>query len=78
MIENWVRNQYTPGDVSQTGQIYDNGYLLVDENFAPIAEARAWIDENEVYGRRFSSEQIIQQNYRMATLRALQMRRSIL
>lgn len=78
MIENWVRNQYTPGDVRQTGQIYDNGYLVVDEDFAPIAEGRAWIDENEVYHRRFSSDQIIQQNYRMATLRALQMRRSIL
>jgi hypothetical protein len=78
MIENWVRNQYTPGSAQQTGQIYDNGYLVVDENFAPIAERRAWIDENEVYDRRFSSQQIIQQNYRMATLRALQMRRSIM
>jgi hypothetical protein len=78
IIENWVRNQYTPGDPNQTGQIYDDGYLLVDEGFAPIAQGRAWIDENEVYDRRFSSQELIQQNYRMATLRSLQMRRSIM
>jgi hypothetical protein len=77
IIENWIRGQYTPGDSSQTGQVYENGYLVVDESFAPIAQNRAWMDENEALDRKFSSPERLQQNYRMASLRMLQMRRNI-
>jgi hypothetical protein len=76
IIENWIRSQYTPGNSKQTGQIYENGYLTVDENFAPIAQGRTWMDEYEAFDRKFTSPERLQQNYRMATLRALQMRRS--
>ena len=77
IIENWIRGQYTPGAANQTGQIYDNGYLIVDESFAPIAQGRTWLDEYEAFDRKFTSPERLQQNYRMATLRALQMRRSV-
>jgi len=78
IIENWLRGQYTPGDTRLTGQIYDNGYLLVDEGFAPIAQGRTWMDQNEEYEAKiFTSQERLQQNYRMSTLRMLQMRRNI-
>ena len=32
IIENWLRWQYTAGETARTGQIYDNGYLSVDES----------------------------------------------
>ncbi len=78
IIENWMRGQYTPGEANKTGQIYENGYLIVDESFPPIAQGRAWMDENEEYTTKiFTSPERLQQNYRMSTLRTLQMRRSI-
>jgi hypothetical protein len=79
IIEHWLRSQYTPGLTSQTGQIYDNGYLSVDESFAPIAQGRTWMDQNEEYeaSRLRSTPERLEQNYRMATLRMLQMRRNV-
>lgn len=81
-IELWMRNQYTPGKSSQTGQLLRNGYLEVDENFGPIKERRAWMDENETLSRdlteltQYNPPEYRQQNYRMANLRMLQMRRT--
>ncbi len=65
------------------GQSLDpEGYLTVDESLAPIAENRAWGDENEEYGPawtgRFGPIETQPYRYREATLRALQMRRNIL
>jgi hypothetical protein len=78
-IEKWLRNQYTPGNVRETGQVLDaNGYLTVDENFWPISQGRHFQDQNEAY--RSSSEappSTWPSNYRMANLRMLQMRRNI-
>ena len=78
IIENWLRWQYTAGETSKTGQIYDNGYLSVDESFPPISGGRTWMDQNEEYVTKiFTSQDRLQQNYRMSTLRMLQMRRNI-
>ncbi len=80
-IETWMRYAYTPGDKSQTGQMLDaNGYLSVDESFAPIAEGRTFLDENEVYesGRDTARPKSTwPYNYRMSNFRMLQMRRNI-
>lgn len=81
-IELWMRNQYTPGKSIQTGQILRNGYLEVDEDFGPIKDRRAWMDENETLTRditelsQYNPPEHRQQNYRMANLRMLQMRRT--
>jgi hypothetical protein len=77
-IESWLRGQYTPGDVSQTGQMLDpHGYLIVDESFPPIAEGRHFQDQNEAYRSGSKAKEYWPQNYRMANLRMLQMRRNI-
>ncbi len=78
-VEKWLRFNYTPGKVGETGQELDqNGYLSVDENFPPIAQGRHFQDQNESY-RSSSSlpKNKWPQNYRMANLRMLQMRRNI-
>jgi hypothetical protein len=78
-IEMWLRHHYTPGNASETGQRLDaNGYLSVNESFAPIAEGRTFLDENEAYREGSGSPQHKwRQNYRLANLRMLQMRRNI-
>ena len=65
------------------GQIVDeNGYLTVDESILPIAEGRAFGDENEEYGRgmipRFGPWESFAHRYRESMLRTLQMRRNFL
>ncbi|MEX2123295.1 MAG: hypothetical protein WD795_05350 [Woeseia sp.] len=78
-IEKWLRNQYTPGNPAETGQMLDaDGYLWVDESFAPIAEGRHFQDQNEAYrtGGSIPREKW-PQNYRLANLRMVQMRRNI-
>jgi hypothetical protein len=59
----------------------DRGYLLVDESCAPIAEGRAFGDENEEYApdvhvERFGPMESWPHRYRESMLRALQMRRN--
>jgi hypothetical protein len=78
-IEKWLRNAYTPGNVRRTGQLLDaGGYLSTDERFAPIAEGRHFQDQNEAYRiGHHSPPTKWAQNYRMANLRMLQMRRNI-
>jgi hypothetical protein len=62
--------------------IDENGYLLVDESLPPIAEQRAFGDENEEYSGnfapRFGPVSTFAHRYRESMLRALQMRRNYL
>lgn len=88
-IEYWLWNQYSPGLKRYTGQtytggtlngsgVYVGGYLGVDETH-PCIDSRGWHDQNE--SRNSYSDPtngLQQQNYRMAHLRAMQMRRKIL
>jgi hypothetical protein len=86
-IEWWLFNQYTPSEdgtnqqyCGQTwtlasGSTNNEGYLGVDETNLCIANGRGWHDQNEVYSDPASAVQ--QQNYRMAHLRTMQMRRRI-
>jgi hypothetical protein len=65
------------------GQVVDeNGYLTVDESILPIAENRAFGDENEEFGRgmipRFGPWETFAHRYRESMLRTLQMRRNFL
>lgn len=79
-IENWARTQYTPGNTSQTGQIYTaaTGKLSISSAFLPISENRHWQDQNEVYNSRSSTDPAkLHHNYRMASWRMLQMRRNV-
>jgi hypothetical protein len=67
----------------QIGQDIDsNGYLFVDESLPPIAENRAFGDENEEYSStfvpRFGPFESFPHRYRESMLRALQMRRNFL
>jgi len=78
-IESWLWNQYTPGFKKYTLQTYNNGYLEVDETAQMLVGNRAWHDQNEaagVYDNPANSLQ--QQNWRMASLRTLQMRRNLI
>ena len=78
-IEKWLRNQYTPGRTAETGQSLDeNGHLIVNEAFAPIAERRHFQDQNEAYREGVSAPRANWgYNYRLANLRMLQMRRNV-
>lgn len=78
-IEKWLRSQYTPGTTNETGQkLSPGGYMSVDESFPPIRDNRHFADQNEAYRTGSSSPQSTwPQNYRMANLRMLQMRRNI-
>lgn len=64
------------------GQVLSpDGYLLTDESCPPIAEGRAFGDENEEYDRdvhvaRFGPVETWPYRYRESMLRALQMRRT--
>ncbi|MCL5743888.1 MAG: beta-galactosidase [Acidobacteria bacterium] len=68
----------------QLGQSLDaNGYLVVDEKVPPIAENRAFGDENEeyvpeVHVPRFGPVETWPHRYRESMLRALEMRRNFL
>lgn len=78
IVEKWLRGVVTPGNSTLTGQTYADGYLGTDENYLPIAEQRHYADQNEEYvGFTYTSSDKIPQNYRMATLRMLQMQRNI-
>jgi hypothetical protein len=71
-------------DNGQLGQyLDDDGYLCVDESCPPIAEGRAFGDENEEYARnvhvpRFGPLETWPHRYRESMLRALQMRRNFI
>ncbi|NOZ22960.1 MAG: hypothetical protein GXP25_17925 [Planctomycetes bacterium] len=60
----------------------DDGYLTVDETCPPIAEGRAFGDENEEYSKvmqvRFGPMETFPHRYRESMLRTLQMRRNFL
>jgi len=63
------------------GQLVDeNHYLVTDENLPPIAESRAFGDENEEYSSlmlpRFGPWETFMHRFRESTLRSLQMRRN--
>ena len=65
------------------GQLVDaDGYLTVDESLPPIAENRAFGDENEEYTDsmvpRFGPWETFAHRFRESTLRVLQMRRNLL
>jgi hypothetical protein len=78
-IEKWLRRQYTPGITNESGQsLSSGGYLSVDENFAPIRYNRHFADQNEAYRSTTEAPRAKwDQNYRMANLRMLQMRRNV-
>ncbi len=77
-IESWLNNWYTPGYKKYCGQIMDaNGYLSVDETHICIANDRGWHDQNEYAASYTPANAADQQNYRMAHLRSMQMRRRI-
>ncbi len=63
-------------------RVDDQGYLVVDETCLPIAENRAFGDENEEYGRswtgRFGPLETHRYRYHESMIRALQMRRNYL
>lgn len=76
---------------SSGASVSNNFYLTVDEKFPPIAENRHFGDQNEFYkkeeltnpdqdfkGGKGQVPEKWQLTYRMATLRALQMRRNVL
>jgi len=60
----------------------EEGYLEVDEACPPIAEGRAFGDENEEYSKvmevRFGPMETFHHRYRESMIRALQMRRNFL
>lgn len=70
-------------DNPQLGQRLEDGYLVTDESLPPIAENRAFGDENEEYSPnahvpRFGPISTWPHRYRESMLRALQMRRNFL
>ena len=78
-VENYLYHLHNPW----LGQRADaEGYLLVDETCPPIAEGRAFGDENEEYGRhwtgRFGPIETHAYRYHESMLRSLQMRRNYL
>lgn len=65
------------------GQLVDeNNYLITDEKLPPIAEGRAFGDENEEYSAlmlpRFGPWETFMHRFRESTLRALQLRRNFI
>lgn len=78
-VEKWLRSAFTPGTSSLTGlDIDSDGYLSVDERFPPIAQNRHFADQNEAYRSGASvPREKWPQNFRLANLRMLQMRRNI-
>ncbi len=78
-VENYLYHLDNPHLGQRAG---DDGYLLVDETCPPIAEGRAFGDENEEYGRnwtgRFGPLETHAYRYHESMLRALQMRRNYL
>ena len=78
-VESWLWNQYTPGYKKYSQQTWSDGYLDADESGLILSQARGWHDQNEAYrGASDPTTPVKQQNWRMASLRALQMRRSII
>ena len=78
-VESWLWNQYTPGYKKYSQQVWNDGYLDVDESGLILSQSRGWHDQNEAYrGASDPTTPIKQQNWRMGSLRALQMRRSII
>ncbi|HUT11808.1 MAG TPA: hypothetical protein VMY42_15010 [Thermoguttaceae bacterium] len=78
-VENYLYQLNSPW----LGQhVDDEGHLVVDETCAPIAENRAFGDENEEYGRywtgRFGPLETHPYRYHQSMIRALQMRRNYL
>jgi len=78
-VENYLYHLNNP----RLGQhVDDRGYLVVDETCPPIAENRAFGDENEEYGRywtgRFGPLQTHPYRYHESMIRTLQMRRNYL
>jgi len=78
-VENYLYQLHNP----HLGQrVDDQGYLVVDESCPPIAEGRAFGDENEEYGRswtgRFGPLETHAYRYHESMLRTLQMRRNYL
>ena len=78
-VENYLYHLHNPWLGQRAG---DDGYLLVDERCPPIAEGRAFGDENEEYGRywtgRFGPIETHAYRYHESMLRSLQMRRNYL
>ena len=76
-VENYLYHLHNP-HLGQ--QVDDSGYLHVDENCPPIADGRAFGDENEEYGRywtgRFGPLETHAYRYHESMLRVLQMRRN--
>jgi hypothetical protein len=78
-IESWLWGQYTPGKTLYTLQTWNNGYLGVNESDPQLTGQRGWHDQNEAYrGASDPTTPVVQQNWRMASLRTLQMRRNII
>jgi len=78
-VENYLYHLNSPW----LGQsVDDDGYLVVDETCPPIAEGRAFGDENEEYGSywtgRFGPLQTHAYRYHESMIRSLQMRRNYL
>jgi len=78
-VENYLYHLHNPA----LGQRVDEqGYILVDETCPPIAEGRAFGDENEEYGKnwvgRFGPLETHPHRYRESMIRSLQMRRNYL
>lgn len=79
----FVENYLYQIDSPWLGQSVDeDGYLIVDETCPPIAEGRAFGDENEEYGEywtgRFGPLDMHRYRYHQSMLRSLQMRRNYL
>jgi hypothetical protein len=78
-VENYLYHLHNPA----LGQSVDlQGYLHVDETCPPIADGRAFGDENEEYGkywtRRFGPLETHAYRYHESMIRTLQMRRNYL
>ncbi|NQT86446.1 hypothetical protein HQ560_06750 [bacterium] len=78
-VENYLYHLHNP---SLGQRVDDAGYLVVDETCPPIAEGRAFGDENEEYGRywtgRFGPLETHAYRYHQSMIRTLQMRRNYL
>jgi hypothetical protein len=78
-VENYLYHLHNPW----LGQsVTPDGYLAVDETCPPMAEGRAFGDENEEYGRywtgRFGPLETHPYRYHQSMIRTLQMRRNVL
>lgn len=75
-VEMYLRDVETPN----LGCTIDtSGYLLFNDDLAPVKEARTWGDENEEYGDnlkgRYGDPKLYAHRFRESWFRALQMRR---